>query len=227
MIARIALTILLSITTLAAAGAADVKMGDVTLKLPPPKGYCELSPGQAADKRLIDFVTTTVGKAGNDLTAISADCTELRDWRTGKRRLLQHISQYQAQKTRRTTAFSVKETKEACDEMRAQGQQLSDRSSKNVNDYIHAANSKIDFQGQTFLGVLADDANGCFVGLFQKFKAETGDAVAQVNVFYAGSIKDRQVFFYVWVPYRDDSTVNALLAEMKGYTAAMKAANGM
>lgn len=227
MILKSMLAVLCAAVTVAGAHAADVKMGDVTLKLIPPKGFCELDAGQASDKRLIDFVTTTVGKVGNNLLALSADCGELRDWRSGKQQLLQRISQYQVQASRRTSAYTAKEAKEACDQVRAEGQKLSDRSTAGINDKIHEANKNIDFQGQTFLGVLGDDENGCFVGLFQKFKAETGAAISQVNVFYAASLKERQIFFYVWVPYRDDSTVNALLADMKGYTAALKAANGL
>src|SRR5437868_536627 len=215
MIRRLVLALLWMVPALAA-HAADVKMGDVTLRLNPPKGFCDLDASQASDKRLIDFVTATVGKVGNNLIGLSADCAELRDWRTGKQRLLQRISQYQVQASRRNSAFTVKEAKDSCEDMRAQGQQLSDKSTAGINDKIHEANKNIDFQGQTFLGVLADDPNGCFVGLFQKFKAETGAAISQVNVFYAGSLKDRQLFFYVWVPYRDDSTVHALLADMKG-----------
>jgi hypothetical protein len=226
MIARFVL-ILLWLFPAVLAHAAEGKMGDVTLKLIPPKGFCELDPNERSDKRLIDFLNTTVSKVGNDLLAASADCGELRDWRTGKLPLLQNISQYQVEHVRRTSAFSIQTAKESCEVVRKQGQALSDQGTKNVADKIHEANSKIDFQGQTFLGVLEDDPNGCYVGMFQKFKAETGAAISQVNVFFMGSIKEREMFFYVWVPYRDDSTVKSLLVDVKGYMAAIKAANGL
>jgi hypothetical protein len=227
MIGKVVLAALCAVAIAGGAHAADVKMGDVTLNLIPPKGFCDLDASQASDKRLVDFVSQTVSKSGNDLTGISAECGELRDWRSGKQRLLQRYSQYQMQSGLRTSPFSVKEAKASCDQLRAEGQQLSDKSTVGINDKIHEANSKIDFQGQTFLGVLGDDPNGCFVGLFQKYKAETGTAITQINVFYAGSIKERQVFFYVWTPYRDDATVTGLFADMKGYVAALKAANGL
>src|SRR6202000_2570809 len=110
------------------------------------------------------------------------------DWRAGKRKLLGHTSQYQVQASRRNSAFTVKEAQEACAELRAQGQQVSDKATAGVADKIHEANKNIDFQGQKFLGVLEDDANGCFVALFQKYKAETGEQISQVNVLYLGSI---------------------------------------
>ena len=160
-----------------------------------------------------------------DLTTL--DLKDPAHFADGKRTLLQHFSQYQVEKARRVSAFTIQEAKAACEVMRTQGQKLSDDSTKNVNDNIHEANSKIDFQGQTVLGVLAEDANGCFVGLFQKYKAETGTAISQINVFYAASMKEREVFFYVWAPYENDSTVNTVLANMKSYVTALKAANGM
>ena len=80
-----------------------------------------------------------------------------------------------------------------------------------ANDSIHKANSKIDFQGQTFLGVLAQDPNGCYVGMFQKYKAETGAIVSQLNVFFMGSIKDRAVNFYLWGPHENDASVATML----------------
>jgi hypothetical protein len=226
MIKRIVLTVLCLLPAVAA-HAVDVQMGSVTMKLLAPKGYCELVPSQPSDKRMIDFLNVALSKGPNELLAISADCTELRDWRTGSRRLLEHFSQYQVEKVRRSSSFTIEEAKGACAVMRAQGQKLSDDSTKNVNDNIHEANSKIDFQGQTFLGVLAEDANGCFVGLFQKYKAETGAQISQLNVFYAGSLKEREVFFYVWAPHQNDGSIKELLSVTQAHVAALKAANGL
>jgi hypothetical protein len=226
MIKRIVLTVLFLLPGVVA-HAADVQMGGVTMKLLAPKGYCELEPGQASDKRMIDFLNVALSKGPNELLAISADCGELRDWRTGSRRLLEHFSQYQVEKARRSSSFTIDEAKGACAVMREQGQKLSDASTKNVNDNIHEANRKIDFQGQTFLGVLADDPNGCFVGLFQKYKAETGAQISQLNVFFAGSIKDREVFFYVWAPHQNDGSIKSLLSLTQAHVAALKAANGL
>ena len=221
------IVLMLWVLTAAAAQAADVQMGGVTLKLTAPKGYCELKASQPSDKRLIDFLNVSLSKGPNELLSVSADCKELEDWRAGKRKLLEHFSQYQVEKVRRASSFTIEEAKSACAAMRDQGQKLSDDSTKNVNENIHAANKKIDFQGQTFLGVVGDDPNGCFVGLFQKYKTEIGTQISQLNVFFMGSIKDREVFFYVWAPYQDDSSIKSLLSFMQAQTAAMKAANGL
>jgi hypothetical protein len=226
MIKRIFVTALF-LSMAAVAQAADVQMGGVTLKLIPPAGYCELEAGQPSDKRMIDFLNTALGRGTNELLAVSADCKELRDWRAGSRKLLEHFSQYQVEKVRRASSYTIDEAKASCAVMRAEGQKLSDSSTKNVKDDIHAANNKIDFQGQTFLGVLGDDANGCYVGLFQKYKADTGAQISQLNVFYAGSIKDREIFLYMWAPYVNDASIDGILTGVKSQVAALKAANGL
>jgi len=221
---------LIALFSLAFAGlahAADVQLGDVKLKLDPPAGECALDPGQASDKRMIDFLNTALGNGGIDLLGINADCGELRDWRTGRLPLLKHFTQYQIAKTSRTTSFTLQDAQAGCARMKEQGAKLAGDSTTSANDSIHKANDKIDFQGQTFLGVMADDPNGCYVGLFQKYKAENGTNVSQLNVFFMGSLKGRAVNFYLWGPHENDSSVATMLATVQAHIAKVKSANGL
>src|SRR5262249_14383069 len=77
------------------AAAADVRIGDVSLRLPQFPGHCEMDPVAAADARLFASLHASLAKMGNRLLVLSADCSELRDWRTGKRLVLEHLAQYQ------------------------------------------------------------------------------------------------------------------------------------
>ncbi len=222
--------VLIAVFCMAFAGrahAADVQLGNVTLKLDPPAGECAFDPGQASDKRMIDFLNTALGNGGIDLLGMNADCGELRDWRAGSLPLLKHFAQYQIAKASRTTSFTLKEAAAACAQTREQGAKMASDSTGEANDSIHKANSKIDFQGQTFLGVLAQDPNGCYVGMFQKYKAETGAIVSQLNVFFMGSIKDRAVNFYLWGPHENDASVATMLTAVQAQVAKVKSANGL
>jgi len=221
------LLVVLCLVAPALARAADVQLGTVTLKLDPPAGQCALDPAQSSDKRMIDFITTALANGGIDLLGINADCSELGDWRAGKQQLLKHFTQYQTGKAFRATDYSAADAAAACTQMRAQGAKLSTDAITSANDSIHKANKNIDVQGQTFLGVLADDPNGCFVGLFQKFKAETGAVVTQLNVFFMGTIKGRSVNFYVWGPMENDNSISGLLQFAQNQIAKVKAANGV
>src|SRR6476620_7726439 len=75
--------------------AADVRICDPPLRLPQPTGYCEMDPVLASDGAFIGRLHATMTKTGNRLLVISADCSELRDWRNGKRPDLDHVAQYQ------------------------------------------------------------------------------------------------------------------------------------
>src|SRR5262245_34842533 len=79
----------------APAAAADVRIGDVSLRLPQFPGHCEMDPVAAADARLFASLHASLAKIGNRLLVLSADCSELKDWRTGKRLVLDPLAQYQ------------------------------------------------------------------------------------------------------------------------------------
>ncbi len=123
--------------------------------------------------------------------------------------------------------FTPDNAKAACTEMRGKGEQINADSLSSIKDNLNKAVKAIEFHGQSVLGVAGDDPNGCYVALVQKFKAETGTEVVQLNLFFMGSIKDRLVYFYVIAPYENESSVTDLLAREKGYVAALKSANGL
>ena len=79
-----------------AAAAKDVTIGSVSVSLPPPPGFCELDRAQASDARMITFVEGLLSPRGNRLLNISAQCEELKDWRSGKRKFIDNFSQHQA-----------------------------------------------------------------------------------------------------------------------------------
>jgi hypothetical protein len=75
--------------------AKEVKVGETSVNLPPPAGFCELDEQKSADARLLESVGDLARGGGNELFAMDADCEQLSDWRTGKRRLLDDFAQYQ------------------------------------------------------------------------------------------------------------------------------------
>ena len=207
--------------------AADVDLGGVKLKLDTPAAYCDLDSTQQNDKRMIDFVTASLRNGGIDLLAASADCGELRDWRSGKIPFVKHFSQYQISASRRRASFPVSSVKSECEELRTQGAKITSDSVGSVNDAIQKANKDISVQGATFLGIVGDDPNGCYAAMFQKYKAENGTSVSQLNVFFVGSIKDRSLNFYLWAPYDGDMSTSALLSAVQAHVKKLKAANGI
>src|SRR5262249_20225237 len=91
------LVIALSISCLFtwSAGAADVRIGEMTIALPSLPGHCEMDVVHASDAPLIAKLHASVQKTGQRLLLLSANCKELKEWREGKRPALTHMAEYQ------------------------------------------------------------------------------------------------------------------------------------
>jgi hypothetical protein len=210
----------------ARAQAQDVAFGDVKLMLLAPEGQCLLDASQPTDKQRLEFAAAPLAQAKIDLLAMAGECNELAQERTGRRNTLDTFSQYQTQAPSRSSAYRVADAKSTCAAVRAQGAQKASDVVASVNDALRQASNNIRVQGQTFLGVLGDDPNGCYVGLYLKYQSDGGGSVEKLNVFFHGSIKDRQLNVYFYVPYTADMKVEPLLATVQAHLAKLKAANG-
>lgn len=223
---RFLLTMLCLFFPAAVAQAKDVKMGDVTVRIPVPDGYCELDPAVKSDKSLIDVTKTATEGVGNALLLFAANCDELRSWRAGKNPL-RLIASYQTGQDRLTTAFSPADAKKTCEDLRGRGQQISEETRAEVEKAVRAASKERDFLGTKVLGVLEEDALGCYAAMVVKSKHQDNIFV-QLKVVYVASIKDRMVFNFIEKPYQDGAAnVQDLLKDAKRYAAAFRAANGI
>jgi len=221
---RLLLTILFSIVAIAAQ-AKEIKMGDVTLQLPIPDGYCEGDTSAAKEQAVYDVFRKSIEGIGNALLLYAVDCNELRGWRksNGKQRI-RRVANFQTNSL--TAAASFDDSKKGCDDIRARGQAISDEGKGDMKKAIHAASKKRDLQEQTIFGVLEDDPTGCYVGLSNRTKMEDGFLSNQLKVVYMGVIKGRMIFGYFEKPFAGGKAeVEALLKEVKRSVAALKAAN--
>ena len=93
MLNRFTFLLLLAATSRALGGQAS--LGDVSINLPPPAGFCEMAATDPSDKRMLTIVGDLLTKSGNKLLSMSADCGQLASWRTARRKLLDDYAQYQ------------------------------------------------------------------------------------------------------------------------------------
>src|SRR5215472_7619884 len=93
MLSRFVFLLFLAGTSGALGGQA--RMGDVSINLPPPAGFCELSDTNKSDARMLSIVGGLLTQSGNKLLSMSADCGQLDGWRTARRQLLDDYAQYQ------------------------------------------------------------------------------------------------------------------------------------
>jgi hypothetical protein len=212
-----------------AAFAKDAQVGGATLRLPPPAGYCEMDRATGpSDVKMMDAVDGMLKPTGNRLLAISADCTQLNDWRTGKRKLLDNLAQYQAlvaTESSDQSANAADVIKTACAEMRTQGEKIVSDMEPDVRARADRVLKTVKVNEMRFLGVIAEEPTICYAAMLQKFKAETGAEKTQVTVFATTILKGKIVYFYMFAPYESGSTVTDTLALQKAQMIKVKAAN--
>ena len=84
MLARLTFAALVLAAATSTALAAEANIGGVLINLPHPINFCELTDGNASDKKMLTTLGPLLEKSGNKLLAMSADCGQLAAWHTGK-----------------------------------------------------------------------------------------------------------------------------------------------
>ena len=223
--------LLLAASLPALAGSAlakDARVGTVALNLVPPSGYCELDAAQPSDTRMVSAIEGMLGNTGNRLLAVSADCTQLADWRTGKRPLLDNMAQYQtliAWENGPLPATPEVTIKTVCDQMQAQGEQMVANMAPDVKARAEQVLKTVQVNEMKFMGVVGEEPLVCYAAMLQKFRTEVGTDKTQVTVFATTVVRSKIVYFYLFAPYVSGATVTEMLAQQKAHIRLLQSAN--
>ena len=222
MLRRFAFLVFLAATSSAMGGQAQ--LGEVSVNLPPPQGFCDLSAAYPSDSRLLSAIGGLLGQGGNKLLGISADCGQLADWRSGRRPLLDDYAQYQTRLT--TIDKPPSETiKQACASLRAEGEKILSNKMPDFKARIEAALTNVKVNQVSFIGVLAEEPRACYARLIQQVKTQAGTTKTQLNLFAVTTVKNRAIFVYRFAVYKDPDSITTMLPVFKKEVAAFFAAN--
>jgi hypothetical protein len=207
--------------------AKDAQIGATSMTLPAPSNFCEMQESNAADARMLTVVQGMIaGK--NQLLAMSADCNQLKDWRTGKRKLLDDFAQYQTLISMMNTELPIppeQAVKEICASLRAEGEKMLSGMMPDIKARAQELMKNVKVNEMRFAGVLAEEPLACYAGLLQKFRTEVGTDKTQVGVFVTTILKGKVVYYYLFTPYVNEDTIVNLLAKHKANYAKLVAAN--
>ncbi len=227
MLARLVAALIISLSGALQAGARDITLGQTVVSLAVPPGQCELQRAQAGEARLIKVIEDLLPKT-NRLIAAFADCKQLSDWRAGKRKLLDDTAQYQTVVSAESgppEADPAQALKQVCAGLRAEGDKTITSLTPDLNARIEQVMKAVKVSQTRFLGVVAEDATGCYAAIAQRFKTEAGTDKTQIALFAAAFPKGKLIFYYLYAPYRSGDTLTAMLAKHKANIAALLAAN--
>lgn len=205
-----------------AAFSEDVGLG-ASVKVSPPKGFCELDKTNKADAALLDVASNYVKVAGFSLVALYADCRELEESRKSNTFILTKV--LIARWIKRADRTPSQFISEACDQLR---QGLSDEQKAQISKYVtefSKGNSSV--QNILALGVL-DEVKGtvCYSGQLTKAKIANTGEVAAVYLTAGTFVGDHPISILQWTNYVDATSITAALENLKVIYSDFAKANG-
>ncbi len=222
MLSRLTLLFLLAATSRLL--AAQAELGDVSVTLPQPPGFCELAKANPADDRMLTLIGGLLTQSGNKLLSMSADCAQLKSWRGGKRPLLDDYAQYQVSLAMMDKAPS-EPIEQTCATLRQQGNQIVSDEMPDLKTRIESAIKDLQMKQTTFIGVLAEEPSACYAGLVQLLHTQAGTDKTQLTLFAVTTVKNRTLYVYRFMIHTGSESVLRGLAEIKKDVAGLLAAN--
>jgi hypothetical protein len=225
MLIRLTFAALVLAAAISSVLAGNATLGGVSVNLPVPRGFCELSESSnASDKRMITIVGDLLTKSGNKLLAMSADCRQLADWRTAKRQLLDDYAQYQTSLDLidKPPSETIQQT---CATLRTEGNKIVSDEMPGLKARVEAALKQVKMNQTTFIGVLAEEPRACYAGLIQQIHTGAGTDKTQLSLFAVTAVKNRTIFVYRFTPHTGSDSVIRGIARLKSDVAALYAAN--
>jgi hypothetical protein len=224
MLGRLTFAALILAASASGALSAQATLGQVSVTLPPPAGFCELNASNSRDSRMLSILSGLAEKSGNKLLAMSADCGQLADAHAGRRQVLDDFAQYQTRSAivDRPPSESVAQT---CVTLRTRGSTFAAALWPDMKARIESAVEKVRINETSFIGVLAEDSHACYAAWVEKGRTEAGTDKTQVTVGAVTIIRSRSIYVYRSAVYQNPDTIDAALAKFKADVAALVAAN--
>jgi hypothetical protein len=207
--------------------AADAVLGGVSIKLPPPDGFCELAASYPADNRALTAVGKVLESGGNKLLGMSADCRQLADWRIGQRNFLDDYGQYQTPIAQMDQLVSSPRTmvSDTCAGMQTAGKAIADSLTPSLQSIIEHAVKTVKMNSMSFAGVLAEDQTACYAAEVQNLTTETGTEKIQLGLLGVTVVKNKSVYAYRFSIYTPSVDVKGQLAKLQSAVASLQVAN--
>jgi hypothetical protein len=224
---RVAAVLALAATA-SGASAAETTIGGVSVALPTPTGFCEMSTSNPTDNVMITTVSGIIETARNKLLGLSADCRQLADWRAKKRSLLNDYQQFQIPLNQidKLVASPKSAIQGICSALRAQGKDiLVSKAGSEAKSAIESTLEKVKLNSMTFVGVLAEDDTACYGAGVGRMQTDSGADKTQVFLNAIAVVKSKFIFVYRYAVYSDPDITLGLLTKLRGNVAALYAAN--
>jgi hypothetical protein len=218
LLGRLTLAALVLAVSVSGALGLAAMIGDTFVKLPPPAGFCELTPQYEFDGRTLAVVSSYMAGDSIKLLAMSADCNQLAEAREGKRQL-DEVAAYLVENLdiKTPTPFSVASK---CSILRASS---NSPIGTDVDSRLASTVETIKVSEAGSIGVIAEDDNACYTATLTK--TDAGAQKVLVILQANAVIRTKAIIVRRQTVYLNPDTIKAALPKLKSDVAAFVAAN--
>jgi hypothetical protein len=206
--------------------ALEVAIGRTKIELVGPKDFCPLDNNHSLDSQAINLIQQTV-QGRNELLAVFINCARLADWHDGKTDDIGDTFEFQVSLKAKNVNANKASVTDICSVLRKQGAEIFKTTEGLMATNVKAIKElagKIELNALEIYGVLHEDDTGCYFGSILKMKVE--DKVElHFNVSAVTTVRNKLVFANHSSDFKDESTVQRLLATSQETVAAFRARN--
>lgn len=185
------------------------------LALPAPDGYCELSTAHPADRDML-AAAEQLNAGYNRVLSFFAECGQLEAMRA-KGTALSNYAAYLMPMAAGDAPLSMSRSRFIDDLTKAlDGTDMTGKVRDTVQDRLDEADLAIELQELVGLGALHWDDTGLFTGFLMR--AAANDAEAEVSAVVAATtlVNGRILTLNLAAPYKNQQTIDSLLAQQRG-----------
>ena len=220
LLGRLTLAALVLTASVSGALCLAAMIGDTFVKLPPPAGFCELTPRYEFDGRTVAVVSAYMAGDSIKLLAMSADCNHLAEAREGKRQL-DDVASYLVFNSdiKMPTPFSVASK---CTTLRASS---NSPIGTDVDARLASVLEKIKVSEAGSIGVIAEDDNACYTATLTTKRTDADAGKVLVILQASAVVRTKAIMVRRQAVYENPDTIKAALPKLKSDVAAFVEAN--
>jgi hypothetical protein len=204
------------------ANSRDAKVGDTTVSVSPPAGFCEVDKTNKVDSGWLTSMTNLLKGSGVFTIAAFPDCGDLKKARQSEHFITSKVV-FSAPFSGIGNASS-ETLSTTCDELRTKKYSDEDKAevAKTIKEFSNG-NSLTDSVG---LGVVEETKGEvCYVATLQKVKTQAGELHPLLALYAVTYLRSNLLFLYQWTPYVDATSIPTALANLKIIYSEFASAN--
>ena len=156
-----------------------------SFNLPTPSGFCIPDANNVNEGFFVKAVTTLMENAKTRVAKIAAECQEIKKRRADPRATVFDYVVYYYPASSESESIQVDaqtRRKALCDDLRRQGDSALGGVKDAVAKSAQEPKATIAMNSQKYLGVLAEDAHGCYVGVLSNVTTALGSFLLTANL---------------------------------------------